>query len=62
MFSADPSTLQHIPLSEYAKRRAYWVLWKKANGKGGPKAHPTIPGVTIEEHSDLEDGVNIIGE
>lgn len=61
MFSADPSTLRNIPRSEYLKRRAYWLLWKQANGQqGGEHAHPTIPGLTVQEHSTLEDGAVVI--
>lgn len=52
MFGSDPSTLRHIPLSEFRKRRAYWLEVKKLNqrtveGPGGVQIEKT--GVEIEK-------------
>lgn len=58
MFSSDPSTLRHIPRSEYRKRRDYYLKVQQANR---PNVQVGPGGVVIEE-SDWkpEDGAVII--
>lgn len=56
MFSTDPGTLRHIPLSEYRKRRDYWLVVKKINqgteeGPGGVVIEKT--GVEIESDATI---------
>lgn len=45
MFQTDPSFLRNIPLSEYRKRRAYWLEVRKIT----QRAEEGPGGVTIEK-------------
>lgn len=57
MFQTDPSFLRNIPLSEYRKRRAYWLEVRKIT----QRAEEGPGGVTIEKTGvDIEKDAIII--
>lgn len=56
MFSSDPTSLRHIPLSEYRKRRDYWrvvkgITQRTTEGPGGVVIEKT--GVEIEDTATI---------
>lgn len=57
MFNSDPSTLRHIPMSEYRKRRLYYELWRKEMGQATTDEH----GVTVEHYgATIEEDATIL--
>lgn len=57
-FYTDPTAFAVLPMSEYRRRRKYWIAWRKAQGLPVPDEH----GIVKINEGGLDPSSVVIGE